>query len=645
MARSINYGRGIVIIIVVTLLVFGGLYVAIRRVKQRVSPRMSVASIVYPPLRTLKKTNSWFSSAYSFPSEPLFALPGAYKITANGIEVSFPTPRANEKLLAAGFVSECQLNRGVPITSSRVVGYGDWNIRIELTDSYGAWFADIVMGAPDLYLHGVGSTLSATCPKLSQEESAQSLFVWQDLHGYIIEGKQGTREGTLVHSPTGEYRLSLIHRDSLSQAFIMDRMIDWAPIVDTKAEWTVDQRTQSITTTYTMTTPPNTQASYVRFPHMGSDRVDAGAVIPTVLGSATVHTGTDFTLTTALPNLPLTFSAVDDVSAREAIIAAIRDDANTMLTEKNIPAGVYFKGTWIGALTTLTQLADTYALTDLSRDLTQRLEQVMSESLPLFVYDQGTSMVIAKNAEFGNEKGNDHHFHYGYYIRAAAVLTQKNPSLKTQFSPVISQLVADIASTDRASEQYPFLRMYSPYEGHSWADGQGKFADGNNQESTSEALNAWYAIKLWGDAIGDKKVADTGSWLFSQELAGTKSYWFAENNPFPPEYTKPMASLVWGGKREYATWFSANPMHVVGIQLLPITPASTYLQTISTLPTILEQTARDVKNPYAHEWGDLFAAAQSLATGKRSIDPARIQSSAGLKLRSLLLQELYSASP
>ncbi len=35
--------------------------------------------------------------------------------------------------------------------------------------------------------------------------------------------------------------------------------------------------------------------------------------------------------------------------------------------------------------------------------------------------------------------------------------------------------------------------------------------------------------------------------------------------------------INWGGKRDYATWFSAEPSAILGIQLIPMSPSSGYL--------------------------------------------------------------------
>lgn len=63
---------------------------------------------------------------------------------------------------------------------------------------------------------------------------------------------------------------------------------------------------------------------------------------------------------------------------------------------------------------------------------------------------------------------------------------------------MVDLLIRDIASTDRSDPLFPYLRCFDKYAGHSWASAEANFADGNNQESSSESLNAWYGLILWG---------------------------------------------------------------------------------------------------------------------------------------------------
>ena len=68
---------------------------------------------------------------------------------------------------------------------------------------------------------------------------------------------------------------------------------------------------------------------------------------------------------------------------------------------------------------------------------------------------------------------------------------------------MVNLLIRDIASPKKDDALFPYLRCFDIYAGHSWASGHAKFGDGNNQESSSESMNAWYGMMLWGEAIGD----------------------------------------------------------------------------------------------------------------------------------------------
>ena len=114
---------------------------------------------------------------------------------------------------------------------------------------------------------------------------------------------------------------------------------------------------------------------------------------------------------------------------------------------------------------------------------------------------------------------------------------------------VINLLIQDIANSDRNNKNFPFLRNFDPYAGHSWASGHAKFADGNNQESSSESMNAWTGIILLGQFINDLKLRDLGIFLYSSELAAIEDYWFDVNQENHHEKIKsPNLAMIWGGK-------------------------------------------------------------------------------------------------
>jgi endoglucanase Acf2 len=143
---------------------------------------------------------------------------------------------------------------------------------------------------------------------------------------------------------------------------------------------------------------------------------------------------------------------------------------------------------------------------------------------------------------------------------------------------MVKLLIRDIASGNRADGRFPFLRNFDPYAGHSWASGHAKFGDGNNHESSSEAMNAWTGLVLWGEATGDTGIRDLGIYLYTTEMTAINEYWFdIHGDNFPKGYTPSVVTMVWGGKGANATWFSADPAMVHGINWLPIQGGSLYL--------------------------------------------------------------------
>ncbi len=63
------------------------------------------------------------------------------------------------------------------------------------------------------------------------------------------------------------------------------------------------------------------------------------------------------------------------------------------------------------------------------------------------------------------------------------------------------------------------------------------------------------------------------------EAAAAAAYWtdLDLEDPVYQGYEHTIATLNWGGKRDYATWFSAEPSALLGILLIPMGPFADYL--------------------------------------------------------------------
>jgi len=188
-----------------------------------------------------------------------------------------------------------------------------------------------------------------------------------------------------------------------------------------------------------------------------------------------------------------------------------------------------------------------------------------------FHYSSDWGTLFPWASGFGVNTGiTDHHFTYGYFVFASAVLAAFDDNFKTQYGPMVEHLIRDYANPSRTDPLYPWFRNFDPYEGHSWAGGFADNDSGNNQEAAGEALNAWAAVYLWGIVTGNQAYRDAGAWGFTTELRAIEQYWFNyDGDNWIPEYRHGVAGQVWGSAYLYGTYFSGAPVHIYGIHWLP----------------------------------------------------------------------------
>lgn len=86
--------------------------------------------------------------------------------------------------------------------------------------------------------------------------------------------------------------------------------------------------------------------------------------------------------------------------------------------------------------------------------------------------------------------------------------------------------------------------------------------DGKNQESTSEAVHAYYAISLFGLVTNQSQVRDFGRLLLAMEIRSTRLYYHMAGNS--SVYQQPFSNngivgVLWSDKADYATFFGGPP--------------------------------------------------------------------------------------
>ena len=90
---------------------------------------------------------------------------------------------------------------------------------------------------------------------------------------------------------------------------------------------------------------------------------------------------------------------------------------------------------------------------------------------------------------------------------AAGLLGQLQPDFAAGYGEMARLVARTFANYDRKDARFPFFRTFDIWRGHSFADGNG-FPDGNNQESSSEAVNAWNGLGLWAHVRGDERMLE-----------------------------------------------------------------------------------------------------------------------------------------
>merc|ERR1740121_1559044 len=132
-------------------------------------------------------------------------------------------------------------------------------------------------------------------------------------------------------------------------------------------------------------------------------------------------------------------------------------------------------------------------------------------------YPPGPGEPPCYDYDFGNACYNDHHYHYGYFVVAGAVLVKLVPSLVADaaFVTYVEMLIRDTTNPSSLDAYFPLFRSFDWFDLHSWSRGVTPSADGKDQESTSEELNLLYGIHLWGEQIGNAGLRELGTTMLA----------------------------------------------------------------------------------------------------------------------------------
>jgi endo-1,3(4)-beta-glucanase len=237
--------------------------------------------------------------------------------------------------------------------------------------------------------------------------------------------------------------------------------------------------------------------------------------------------------------------------------------------------------------------------------------------------------------DFGNTAFNDHHYHYGYWITASAILKYLDPSWSrmNELNRMVNLMVRDAANPSTLDKWFPRFRNFDWFVGHSYSHAVSPFADGKDQESTSEEINFHYGLMLWGKASGNTNLEQLGKLMLKVNSRAINYYFLMTNdNKVHPKELLPnkVTGIFFDSKVDYATWFGPNREYIHGIQMIPVSPIQELYRKREFVRQEWEQVLSKIDifaNPQAQSpWQSLLFANvasvnQELALNKLTIVP------------------------
>ncbi len=580
-----------------------------------------IQTMIYKTSNLTKKmeTNDWWSStAWMQYSERQYPHPLAVQNQPNGLRVYYPGPgiTANSACVCAWMPASGDPNGNDDLTigHSAIATFGDTRV-----DAFNDWFVSNVFssGGASLkvtYGHGspyVYAEYAGGSPKIS---FGAVPTIWSGNAGTAVLGITINNRHYALFGPSGStwsgigsnvlinqsgtrnyFSLALLPDNNLTtlQKF---QQYAYAFVSNSRVNWAYNNSTAEVTTTYQYTTTAKegtqTGTIFALYPHQwkNSSNTLLSYQYSSVRGVMKVAEGTQFVTRMKFPGvLP---SLPDRGTYNRSTLASYIDQAEA--ENYNGPADTYWFGKQLGKLATLTpiaeQVGDTTAANKFRNDIKSGLQDWLKasdsngnlQSQRVFYYNNNWGTLLGYQDSYGSVvEMNDHHFHYGYFIKAAAEIARRDKTWASdaQWGGMVKLLISDIANHDRNDARFPFLRNFDIFAGHTWASGHGRFGDGNNNESSSEAMNAWTGIILFADAIGNTTLRDLGIYLYTTEMNAINEYWFdVTGQNHHANFTRATASMIWGGKTVGdGVWWTANPEEVHGINWLPIHGGSLYL--------------------------------------------------------------------
>ncbi len=557
-------------------------------------------------------------------------LPYHLRAQLQGLAIGRPGLTVAERSITTSAEVSLRLGAVESFTASRIVNYGLFSVSLEWQAGAGTLRAQPIYGSPYVTARyaGLRPRITTGGPAiLSVNGASSSPVAGRRFELLLNNGKRwilyadaevtlewNTTSLTATGSFTGRLRAALVPGNG--DASELDA---YANVVVTGVSLAANITGDDARLTFNWQTDGAQPPLIMAMPHH-QDRLVAASFgqlrYGTLFGEMRAVVGPVWELSYPLSGIEWEAPTAIDPASRGELEAALATDSNYVPDPLVVDGDPYFGGKQLAKLARLIQIARALGQDSTVDTLVERLRPLSTawlegtNSNPL-LYDATWGGIISTNgrgdpgADFGQGYYNDHHFHYGYHIYAAAVLAREDRVWADTHREAILALIRDIMNPSRADPSFPRYRHMDFFVGHSWTAGLFEFADARNQESTSEAVNAYYAVQLYALATGETDLAYLAELLAAVEIASAQRYWQVDStdNIYPPPFANfGCVGVLWATKVDALTFFGGQTEFVYGIQMLPYTPITEALLDRNwvdeTWPR-LSTTAANAEEPWA----------------------------------------------
>jgi endoglucanase Acf2 len=598
-------------------------------------------------------TNEWWSSLLwkfrtegSPYSEAMHPHPLTIQAMKDGFELGYPSEPAVEPN-GYQFAHRPDIRLGVSGLSaaeSQVAGYSDWTVTAELADGSHVMRATFGHGLPFVYVTNVKGEARVSVLDKGSVTSPKGNVAQLTVRGhhYAVFAPKGatwtaTAEGdALVSDLHGAdyYAVALLPNDA-PETFALFSKYASSFVTGSHVSFRFDAASSKLVADFAFDTVdkenpsgPGKGTLFALYRHQYTNATTGTTALTytSARGEMKLGEGAGFQLAYGLGSLLPTLPNPSKYS-HGLMKGLVKIGANGELFPKGLEGArdSYWDGKNFGRNADLVYVADQLGNARLRDHLLDAIKAELEgwfdgQAPRYFYYDKTWHTVIGvPSVYFSGAQMNDHHFHYAYFVFAAATVAQFDPAWAEKWAPNVELLISDAGNWDRQDTRFPFMRNFDVYAGHSWAGGTTHGPRGNNEESSSEDVNFAGAVALWGEVMDKPEIRDAGLFMYASLVNAIEQYWFdVDSQVFPKGFEHPNVGIVWGDGGVYDTWFSNLPVFIHGIQFTPISVGSLWL---GRRPDNIERNLQHLlqgNDGELHLWRDLFWMLEAMADPRRA---------------------------